>query len=330
MEEARLIYLGVSHHTDTAEGSNLVIDIGGGSTELIVGEGHEPRHLESLAIGCVGLSQQHFGDGKLSQKRFDRARLATRLELRPVAAIFRRLGWSRAIGSSGTVRRRARRRTGARTPGKQRHPTGTGSHHRRNDQGQTNRGARVAGARRGSRPVFPGGVAIFAEVMSTLRIEHVEISGGALREGLLYDMLGRLHQEDTRERAIRAMQKRYHVDVEQAERVEATAAALLGTCSAPGNSAKQRYRNCSCGQSVARGWPRYRSLALPPARRLSPRQRRSPRIRAARAKAARGARCLAQSQDRGSVPHGSTGHVACADVQARRVAALGRAAESNA
>ncbi len=104
MEEARLIYLGVSHHTDTAEGSNLVIDIGGGSTELIIGEGYEPRHLESLAIGCVGLSQRHFGDGKLSQKRFDRARLATRLELRPVAAIFRRLGWSRAIGSSGTVR----------------------------------------------------------------------------------------------------------------------------------------------------------------------------------------------------------------------------------
>ena len=104
MEEARLIYLGVSHHTDTAEGSNLVIDIGGGSTELIVGEGYEPQHLESLSIGCVGLSQRHFGDGKLSQKRFDRARLATRLELRPVAAIFRRLGWSRAIGSSGSVR----------------------------------------------------------------------------------------------------------------------------------------------------------------------------------------------------------------------------------
>ena len=104
IEEARLIYLGVSHHTDTAEGSNLVVDIGGGSTELIIGEGYEPKYLESLSIGCVGLSQEQFEDGKLSEKRFARARLAVRLELRPVAAAFRRLGWRRAIGSSGTVR----------------------------------------------------------------------------------------------------------------------------------------------------------------------------------------------------------------------------------
>src|SRR5882672_2490031 len=104
IEEARLIYLGVSHHTDKAEGSNLVLDIGGGSTELIIGEGHEPKYLESLSIGCVGLSQEHFEGGRLSQKRFDRARLSVRLELRPVAAAFRKLGWNRAFGSSGTVR----------------------------------------------------------------------------------------------------------------------------------------------------------------------------------------------------------------------------------
>ena len=104
IEEARLIYLGVSHHTDSTDGANLVIDIGGGSTEMIVGEGYEPQHLESLYVGCVGVSRAHFDDGKLSAKRFERARLAVRLELRPVAAIFRRRGWKRAIGSSGTVR----------------------------------------------------------------------------------------------------------------------------------------------------------------------------------------------------------------------------------
>ena len=90
--------------------------------------------------------------------------------------------------------------------------------------------------------MFPGGVAIFAEVMSTLRIEQVEISSGALREGLLYDMLGRLHHEDTRERAIRAMQQRYHVDVEQAERVEATAAALLADVQRAWQLGDERYR----------------------------------------------------------------------------------------
>src|SRR4029077_2222437 len=101
IEEARLIYLGVSHYTDTTDGSSLVLDIGGGSTELVIGEGYEPKYLESLSIGCVGLSREHFEGGKISHKRFDRARLAVRLELRPVAAAFRRHGWNRAIGSSG-------------------------------------------------------------------------------------------------------------------------------------------------------------------------------------------------------------------------------------
>jgi exopolyphosphatase/guanosine-5'-triphosphate,3'-diphosphate pyrophosphatase len=234
IEEARLIYLGVSHHTDSADGANLVIDIGGGSTEIIIGEGYEPQHLESLYVGCVGVTRAHFDDGKLSAKRFERARLAVRLELRPVAAAFRRRGWKRAIGSSGTVRAardiahelkladdgvtlaaveaiieemiKARRVEDIHLPG--------------------------LGAERA--PVFAGGIAILAELLSTLRVERLAISNGALREGLLYDMLGRLHDEDARERSIRAMQRRYHVDLEQAARVESTAAVLL--------------------EQVARGW----------------------------------------------------------------------------
>jgi exopolyphosphatase/guanosine-5'-triphosphate,3'-diphosphate pyrophosphatase len=219
IEEARLIYLGVSHHTDTAEGSNLVVDIGGGSTELIIGEGYEPKYLESLSIGCVGLSQEQFEDGKLSEKRFARARLAVRLELRPVAAAFRRLGWRRAIGSSGTVR-----------------AAGDVAHELGFAESGVSLGAlerviaRMIEARRideldlpglgpDRAPVFAGGVAIFAEIMSTLKIEQMQISSGALREGLLYDMLGRLHDADARERSIQAMQRRYHVDMEQAVRV---------------------------------------------------------------------------------------------------------------
>jgi exopolyphosphatase/guanosine-5'-triphosphate,3'-diphosphate pyrophosphatase len=228
IEEARLIYLGVSHHTDTAAGgSNFVADIGGGSTELIIGEGYEPKHLESLAIGCVGVSQAHFGDGKLSEKRFARARLAVRLELRPVAAAFRKLGWSRAIGSSGTVRAA---RDVAHAMGLVDSGVSLAALEkiiaamidaRRIDD------LKIPGLAPDRAPVFAGGVAIFAEIMSTLKIATMQISGGALREGLLYDMLGRLHDEDARERSIQAMQRRYHVDMEQAARVEATAAALL-------------------------------------------------------------------------------------------------------
>ena len=227
IEEARLIYLGVSHHTDSSDGANLVIDIGGGSTELIIGEGYEPQYLESLYVGCVGVSQAHFADGKLSAKRFERARLAVRLELRPVAAAFRRRGWKRALGSSGTVR--AARDVALAM--------------RLCDNGVTLaaietiieeliKARRVEdlslpGLSADRVPVFPGGVAILAEVMSSLKVDSLEISTGALREGLLYDMLGRLHDEDARERSIRVMQRQYHVDLEQAARVEGTAAALF-------------------------------------------------------------------------------------------------------
>jgi exopolyphosphatase/guanosine-5'-triphosphate,3'-diphosphate pyrophosphatase len=227
IEEARLIYLGVSHHTESTDGANLVIDIGGGSTELIIGEGFEPQHLESLYVGCVGISRAHFDDGKLSAKRFERARLAVRLELRPVAATFRRRGWKRTIGSSGTIRAAGdvARELGLVDSGVTAAAVETIIEElikaRRSDE------LRLPGLGADRAPVFAGGVAILAEVMSMLRIEHLDISNGALREGLLCDMLGRLHDEDARERSIRAMQRRYHVDLEQAARVESTVAVLL-------------------------------------------------------------------------------------------------------
>lgn len=228
IEEARLIYLGVSHHTDSSPGTNLVIDIGGGSTELIIGEGHEPLRMESLYVGCVGLSKRFFGDGRMTRKRFSRARLAVSLELRSITASFQRLGWRRAIGSSGTIR----------AVGHMVHELGL------EESGITAaaveaiidrmiEAGRVAklnlpglGADRA--PVFPGGVAILAETLSKLGIDRVDVSDGALREGLLYDTLGRLQHEDVRERSIRAVQSRFHVDIDQAERVEATAASLFG------------------------------------------------------------------------------------------------------
>ena len=104
MEEARLIYSGVAHNLPNDSGRRLVVDIGGGSTEIIIGEHFDPLELESLQMGCVSLSQRFFGDGRLSPKRIERARLAARLELEPIQAAFQRRGWERAFGSSGTVR----------------------------------------------------------------------------------------------------------------------------------------------------------------------------------------------------------------------------------
>jgi exopolyphosphatase / guanosine-5'-triphosphate,3'-diphosphate pyrophosphatase len=226
IEEARLIYLGVAHHVDCHDGATLVVDIGGGSTELIVGERFEPRHLESLSIGAVGISRTYFDDGRITRRRFSKARLAVRLEMQPVTGFFRRVGWARAVGSSGTVRAAAEIA----------HQLGLV------DQEITRealehiiaemiaaghvRSAQLPGLGSDRAPVFPGGLAILVEVMNSLGTDTLQVSDGALREGLLYDMVGRLHDEDMRELSVRAMQRRYHVDLEQADRVESTAMHL--------------------------------------------------------------------------------------------------------
>ena len=227
MEEARLIFVGVSHFVPDQGKPMLVVDIGGGSTELIIGEGHEPKLLESLFMGCVAWSSRFFTEGELSRKHFDRARLAARLELRPVAEVFRRRGWRQAVGSSGTIR--AAERT-ARALGFC-------------DSGLTVEALELLVDRilevdsvdalelpelnHERAPVFAGGVAILVETMKALKIGQLHVSDGALREGLLYDMLGRIQNEDARDRTIRAIQGRYNVDQAQAARVEETALQLL-------------------------------------------------------------------------------------------------------
>ncbi|HTX23547.1 MAG TPA: exopolyphosphatase [Steroidobacteraceae bacterium] len=222
MEEARLIYSGVAHTMPSEPGRRLVVDIGGGSTELIIGESLAPLELESLQMGCVSVSERFFRDGKLSTKRLARARVAARLELEPVQAAFRRRGWDHAAGSSGTVRvigdalrELDPQLTTITRAGLERLLTHL------SEAGHL-RELRLACVTEERRPVFPGGVAILAEIFEVLGIEELRVAEGAMREGLLYDMLGRFTDEDARERTVRAMQRRYHVDLAQAERVEAT------------------------------------------------------------------------------------------------------------
>jgi exopolyphosphatase/guanosine-5'-triphosphate,3'-diphosphate pyrophosphatase len=227
MEEARLIYSGVAHTMPSEPGKRLVVDVGGGSTELIIGEGLTPLELESLQMGCVSISEKFFRDGKISAKRFERARLAARLELEPVQAAFRRRGWDTSAGSSGTVRaigdaiRTLDPQALTVTPEGLKRITEYCI-----DAGHT-RELNLEPITEDRRPVFPGGLAILAEVFSVLDVKDMRIAEGAMREGLLYDMLGRYKREDARERTVRAMQERYHVDLEQAERVEATVRNFL-------------------------------------------------------------------------------------------------------
>lgn len=227
MEEARLVYLGVSHHIDASTGLNLVIDIGGGSTEMIIGQGYEPVQLESLSIGCVGLSQQFFDGGRLSRKRFKSARLAASREFRPHVQRFMRRGWSLAVGSSGTIRTTEEIIANLRLEAEGISVAALDAVIDRMIAARRIEALTLPGLGADRAPVFAGGIAILAEFMAQFGIARLGVSDGALREGLLYDMIGRQQHQDARENSIRAFQSRFHVDTEHADRVEQTAARLL-------------------------------------------------------------------------------------------------------
>ena len=228
MEEARLIYSGVAHTMPSEPGRRLVVDIGGGSTELIIGEGLTPLELESLQMGCVSLSERFFRDGKISAKRVDRARVAARLELEPVQAAFRRRGWDRCAGSSGTVRAIGEAIQELNPQARTISAAGLEDTLKYMVEAGHIRELRLPPITEDRRPVFPGGVAIMAAMFDVLGPDEMHIAEGAMREGILYDMVGRFTDEDARERTVRAMQHRYHVDGAQAERVGATVLDFLG------------------------------------------------------------------------------------------------------
>ncbi len=226
LEEARLIYSGVAHTSPLTPDRRLVIDIGGGSTELVIGQGFDPILLESLSVGCVGLARI-FDDGRVTPKRLERARTTVRLELEPILERYRKQGWLEAFGSSGTVRviGEVLRRMVPEDPW-----ISAASLHKIEERmlaaGNVAR-LESLGVDAERAPVFPSGFAILLELVESLAIERLRIAEGAMREGLLYDLMGRFTDEDARVRSVRAMEARYHVDARQADRVEATAVALL-------------------------------------------------------------------------------------------------------
>ena len=226
-EEARLIYAGVATNLPREPDRRLIVDIGGGSTELIIGRGLMPIELESVRVGCVVISERYFGEGKISAKRMAAARVAVRQQLAPLRGAFRRKGWQVCAGSSGTVRAigEAIRELNPRANV----ITASGIERLANQvvaAGHT-RELLFWAVTEDRRPVFPGGVAILAEIFKVLGVKEMRVVDGALREGLLYDMVGRYTDEDARERTVRSMQLRYHVDTEQAGRVADTALKFL-------------------------------------------------------------------------------------------------------
>ncbi len=226
-EEARLIYLGVSHGLPISSAKRLVVDIGGGSTECIIGQGFVPCEMESLYMGCVGFSQRFFPDGKINKSALQQAELAARAEVQAIAAGFGAGRWEEAVGSSGTARALADilEQNGWSASG----ITADGLAKLRAyllKAGEV-KALTLHGLSADRMPVLPGGFAIMAGVFAELEIAHMTVATSALREGVLHDLLGRFHHHDQRDATVTQFMQRYHVDTQQATRVEALALALF-------------------------------------------------------------------------------------------------------
>jgi exopolyphosphatase/guanosine-5'-triphosphate,3'-diphosphate pyrophosphatase len=218
-EEARLIYSGVVHSLPKSDRNRLVIDIGGGSTEFIIGVKLRPKVMESLYMGCVSWTARYFPDGRIDKKSLKAAELAAREKVQPIVAAFEKVGWREAVGSSGTARAlsEAMVASGVAENG----ITAEGLVWLREQALEAGdlRKLSLPGMKDERLPVFPGGLAIMSAIFTEMSLRHMTLADGALRQGVLWDLLGRVHHRDIRDVTIDQFVRRYHVDQVQSQRV---------------------------------------------------------------------------------------------------------------
>lgn len=234
-EEARLIYLGATHTLPPFSGRRLVIDIGGGSTEFIIGRRFSPLVMESLRLGCVANTQQFFPEGKWTKAAFREAELAAACEVEVLVEEYTALGWDEVIGSSGTAKALAELLTT-----NQLNPDGVagitlvGMEALKAQMIRAGclENLRLQGLRPDRAHVLAGGLAIMLGIFNELQLSHMQYADGALRQGVLYDLLGRTDLEtDLREESVLQMQRRFQVSPAQAARVQQLALALFNQLS---------------------------------------------------------------------------------------------------
>ncbi|MDO6692761.1 exopolyphosphatase [Aliiglaciecola sp. 3_MG-2023] len=243
IEEARLIYSGVAH-TVQNDGQRLVVDIGGGSTEFIIGEGFESKIMRSLQMGCVSYTKRFFANGSLSSGAFKKAVTAAQQELELIDAKYIKLGWRHCIGTSGTIKAivlLAQSLDDA-------NPEGFVS---LDDLKALRDKCISAGHIKDLKlavtedrvPVLAAGISILIGIFKSLKITTMEYSAAALREGVLYEMEEQLAHHDIRERTAQSLATRYDVDVDQAKRVHVTTLAVYNQCKKAWKIGGQQYRN---------------------------------------------------------------------------------------
>ena len=220
-EEARLVYCGLSHQITNDSSQRLVIDIGGGSTEFVIGKGYDPQILESLSLGCVSFTNRYFKNGNSYEEHMNRAYIAACSELESIRSIYLKKGWKVAYGTSGTIK-------------------AIGELVAPNDapvidyeglkllykETIRNAGLNNKDLPKLRRDVLPAGVAILKAIFDQLKIETLHVASSTLKEGLIFDTVGRFSQDDSREATVNLLSERYAIDEEQSKRVDKTSAAL--------------------------------------------------------------------------------------------------------
>ena len=224
-EEARLIFMGVEH-TQPEKGRKLVIDIGGGSTELVIGEDFEPQLVESRRMGCVSFAQLYFPKGEISRENFRRARLAAAQKLETLAWQYRLHGWQYALGASGTIKAACEVLQAMDEKEKLITPERLEKLYDEVMKHKSFSALSLPGLSEERKGVFVPGLAILCGVFDALAIRELRLSDGALREGVLYEMEGRFRHQDIRSRTAQSLANHYAIDSDQARRVLETTEQL--------------------------------------------------------------------------------------------------------
>ncbi|HTF98213.1 MAG TPA: Ppx/GppA phosphatase family protein [Cellvibrio sp.] len=225
-EEARLIYLGVAHCIAPGKGHRIVMDIGGASTEVILGEGFKPLLKESLNMGCVALTKKFFMEGKVTERLVSKALIACLQELEPVQDEFIERGWSQVLGASGSIKAVAKVcEASGWSDGTITLESLEKILARYVEHGATD--LVLPGLSEDRKPVFLGGVIVLSALFDALRLDSMVAADWSLREGLLFDQKGRLENHDIRQASVDALAARFHVNMDKAKAVEKTALGLL-------------------------------------------------------------------------------------------------------
>lgn len=217
-EEARLVYIGAMHSLSYTSENRLVVDIGGGSTEFIIGQGYDPKVMESVTMGCVSFTGRYFANGELTEANFENAVLAARSKIQAMEHMFAEQKWSLAIGTSGTAKTLYDMCV---ENGLSNEITYDGMQQLKKllVKSKNIKNIKIAGIKEDRKAVIAGGISIMLAIFEELNIDSMTISDGALREGVMYDLIGRKTSDDLREVTINDIKKRFKLDTKQGDRV---------------------------------------------------------------------------------------------------------------